>query len=92
MLFAEGIMEDNVGFGIPSLGVVYGDLSTLPLYVYKNTFEEDIQHSEKVALLLYEELIEYKKDGSVGLAPKSNFGSRLKSTLEKQGVLQRFLL
>ncbi|KAK9036910.1 hypothetical protein V6N11_021833 [Hibiscus sabdariffa] len=48
----EGIMEDNVGFGIPSLGVVYGDLSTLPLYVYKNTFEEDIQHSEKVALLL----------------------------------------
>ncbi|KAK8617843.1 hypothetical protein V6N13_080748 [Hibiscus sabdariffa] len=29
-----------------SLGVVYGDLSTSPLYVYKNTFEEDIQHSE----------------------------------------------
>ncbi|XP_078154247.1 potassium transporter 6-like [Carex rostrata] len=29
-----------------SLGVVYGDLATSPLYVYKNTFAEDIQHSE----------------------------------------------
>ncbi|CAK9161321.1 unnamed protein product [Ilex paraguariensis] len=29
-----------------SLGVVYGDLSTSPLYVYKSTFAEDIQHSE----------------------------------------------
>ncbi|WOL13604.1 hypothetical protein Cni_G22374 [Canna indica] len=29
-----------------SLGVVYGDLSTSPLYVYKNTFAEDIEHSE----------------------------------------------
>ncbi|GAA0168350.1 transporter [Lithospermum erythrorhizon] len=29
-----------------SLGVVYGDLSTSPLYVYKSTFEEDIEHSE----------------------------------------------
>lgn len=29
-----------------SLGVVYGDLSTSPLYVYKNTFAEDIRHSE----------------------------------------------
>ncbi|XVE92454.1 hypothetical protein REPUB_Repub01dG0098800 [Reevesia pubescens] len=29
-----------------SIGVVYGDLSTSPLYVYKSTFEEDIQHSE----------------------------------------------
>ncbi|KAM7268987.1 hypothetical protein ACFE04_024484 [Oxalis oulophora] len=28
-----------------SLGVVYGDLSTSPLYVYKSTFAEDIQHS-----------------------------------------------
>ncbi|KAL4354245.1 hypothetical protein GQ457_06G016820 [Hibiscus cannabinus] len=37
----EGIMEGSVGFG-----VVYGDLSTSPLYVYKNTFEEHIQHSE----------------------------------------------
>lgn len=29
-----------------SLGVVYGDLSTSPLYVYKSTFDEDITHSE----------------------------------------------
>ncbi|KAJ4839724.1 Potassium transporter 2 [Turnera subulata] len=29
-----------------SLGVVYGDLSTSPLYVYKSTFAEDIHHSE----------------------------------------------
>ncbi|CAL0298972.1 unnamed protein product [Lupinus luteus] len=29
-----------------SLGVVYGDLSTSPLFVYKSTFAEDIQHSD----------------------------------------------
>ncbi|CAI0455394.1 unnamed protein product [Linum tenue] len=29
-----------------SLGVVYGDLSTSPLYVYKSTFAEDIEHSD----------------------------------------------
>ncbi|KAG5233070.1 hypothetical protein OIU77_004509 [Salix suchowensis] len=29
-----------------SLGVVYGDLSTSPLYVYKSTFADDIQHSD----------------------------------------------
>ncbi|PQM36229.1 potassium transporter 2-like isoform X2 [Prunus yedoensis var. nudiflora] len=29
-----------------SLGVVYGDLSISPLYVYKSAFAEDIQHSE----------------------------------------------
>ncbi|CAL5048803.1 unnamed protein product [Urochloa decumbens] len=29
-----------------SLGVVYGDLSTSPLYVYKAAFAEDIQHTE----------------------------------------------
>ncbi|XP_065870575.1 potassium transporter 2 [Euphorbia lathyris] len=29
-----------------SLGVVYGDLSTSPLYVYKSTFAEDIHHSQ----------------------------------------------
>ncbi|KAK6928325.1 Potassium transporter [Dillenia turbinata] len=29
-----------------SLGVVYGDLSTSPLYVYRSTFAADIQHSE----------------------------------------------
>ncbi|XP_031248896.1 potassium transporter 6-like [Pistacia vera] len=129
-----------------SLGVVYGDLSTSPLYVFKSTFAEDIQHSETneeiygvlsfifwtltlVPLLKYvfivlraddngeggtfalysllcrharlnslpngqladEELSEYKKD-HVGLAPKSSFGTKLKSTLERYRVLQRFLL
>ncbi|KAF8043042.1 hypothetical protein BT93_A1399 [Corymbia citriodora subsp. variegata] len=29
-----------------SLGVVYGDLSISPLYVYESTFAEDIRHSE----------------------------------------------
>nr|CAB3455326.1 unnamed protein product [Digitaria exilis] len=29
-----------------SLGVVYGDLSISPLYVYKSTFAEDITHSD----------------------------------------------
>ncbi|KAH0887196.1 hypothetical protein HID58_063292 [Brassica napus] len=29
-----------------SLGVVYGDLSISPLYVFKSTFAEDIRHSE----------------------------------------------
>ncbi|TKY58626.1 Potassium transporter 6 [Spatholobus suberectus] len=29
-----------------SLGVVYGEISTSPLYVYRNTFAEDIGHSE----------------------------------------------
>ncbi|MFS8013191.1 putative potassium transporter [Helianthus anomalus] len=29
-----------------SLGVVYGDLSISPLFVYKSTFAEDIHHSE----------------------------------------------
>ncbi|KAA8529551.1 hypothetical protein F0562_033650 [Nyssa sinensis] len=29
-----------------SLGVVYGDLSTSPLYVYQSTFAEDIERSE----------------------------------------------
>lgn len=29
-----------------SLGVVYGDLSTSPLYVYKSTFADDITHTQ----------------------------------------------
>src|SRR4051812_1183115 len=29
-----------------SLGVVYGDLSISPLYVYKSTFADDITHTE----------------------------------------------
>ncbi|KAF9677550.1 hypothetical protein SADUNF_Sadunf08G0119300 [Salix dunnii] len=131
-----------------SLGVVYGDLSTSPLYVYKSTFADDIQHSETneeiygvlsfvfwtltlIPLLKYvsivlkaddngeggtfalysllcrharvsslpncqvadEELDEYKKDAAATcLTPKTTFGPRLKSTLEKHRVLQRFLL
>lgn len=131
-----------------SLGVVYGDLSTSPLYVYKSTFDEDIEHSETneeiygvlsfvfwtltlVPLLKYvfivlraddngeggtfalysllcryarvsslpncqladEELSSYKKESSVPDPNDPNkFGSRLKSTLEKYKVLQRFLL
>ncbi|GAB4839825.1 Potassium transporter 6 [Ancistrocladus abbreviatus] len=129
-----------------SLGVVYGDLSTSPLYVYKSAFAEDIQHSESneeiygvlsfvfwtltlIPLLKYvfivlkaddngeggtfalysllcrharvnslpncqladEELSEYKKDAITNPTP-SSFGSRLKSTLEKHRVLQKFLL
>lgn len=35
-----------IALAYQSLGVVYGDLSTSPLYVYKSTFAEDIQHSE----------------------------------------------
>ncbi|KAL2543156.1 Potassium transporter 6 [Abeliophyllum distichum] len=128
-----------------SLGVVYGDLSTSPLYVYKSTFAEDIEHSETneeifgvlsfifwtltlVPLLKYvfivlkaddngeggtfalysllcrharvnslpssqvadEDLSMYKKD-IISPAP-STFSARLKSTLEKHRVLQKFLL
>ncbi|CAH1434046.1 unnamed protein product [Lactuca virosa] len=128
-----------------SLGVVYGDLSTSPLYVFKSTFAEDIKHSETneeifgalsfifwtltlVPLLKYvfivlkaddngeggtfalysllcrharvsslpncqladEELSNYKKE--IPNLALSSFGSRLKSTLEKHGVLQKFLL
>ncbi|KAL3631041.1 Potassium transporter 6 [Castilleja foliolosa] len=128
-----------------SLGVVYGDLSTSPLYVFKNTFAEDIIHSETneeifgvlsfvfwtltlVPLLKYvfivlraddngeggtfalytllcrhakvnllpsfqsadEDLSAYKKDI---ISPEpSTFGARLKLSLEKYRVLQRFLL
>ncbi|KAK0574383.1 hypothetical protein LWI29_022781 [Acer saccharum] len=129
-----------------SLGVVYGDLSTSPLYVFKSTFAEDIQHSKTneeiygvlsfifwtltlVPLFKYvfivlraddngeggtfalysllcrharvnslpncqladEQLSDYKKD-NIGFAPKNGFGSKLKSTLERYGVLQRILL
>ncbi|XP_073020025.1 potassium transporter 6-like [Primulina eburnea] len=128
-----------------SLGVVYGDLSISPLYVYKNTFAEDIEHSETneeifgvlsfvfwtltlIPLLKYvfvvlraddngeggtfalysllcrhanvnplpsfqsadEDLCSYKKD--ISCPSPSTFGARLKSSLEKRRVLQRFLL
>ncbi|KAF2316139.1 hypothetical protein GH714_041430 [Hevea brasiliensis] len=52
----HGVIHDNpikrdswktvLTLAYQSLGVVYGDLSTSPLYVYKSTFAEDIQHSE----------------------------------------------
>ncbi|KAF5726756.1 potassium transporter 6-like [Tripterygium wilfordii] len=129
-----------------SLGVVYGDLSTSPLYVYKNTFADDIIHSETneeiygvlscvfwtltlVPLLKYvfivlraddngeggtfalysllcrharvnslpscqiadEELYEFKKD-RISPDPKSNYSSKLKSSLERHKVLQKILL
>nr|GMD13378.1 potassium transporter 6-like isoform X1 [Ipomoea batatas] len=128
-----------------SLGVVYGDLSTSPLYVYKSTFAEDIEHSRSndeiygvlsfvfwtltlVPLLKYvfivlkaddngeggtfalysllcrhakvnslpscqladEELSSFKKD-IINPAP-ATLGGRLKSSLERYRVLQRFLL
>lgn len=128
-----------------SLGVVYGDLSTSPLYVYKSTFAEDIHHSESneeifgvlsfvfwtltlIPLLKYvfivlraddngeggtfalysllcrharvstlpngqvadEDLYEYKKDGIA--SPNRGLGFSLRSTLEKNKVLQRILL
>lgn len=126
---------------------MYGDLSTSPLYVYKSTFAEDIQHSETneeifgvlsfvfwtltlVPLLKYvfivlkaddngeggtfalysllcrharvnplpscqladEDLSEYKKDAMRMSPTGTSFSSRLKSTLERHKVLQRFLL
>ncbi|XP_009804338.1 potassium transporter 6-like [Nicotiana sylvestris] len=128
-----------------SLGVVYGDLSTSPLYVYKSTFDEDIMHTETneeiygvlsfvfwtltlVPLLKYvfivlkaddngeggtfalysllcrhaklnplpsfqladEELSNYKKD--IDTHAPTTFGAKVKSTLERYRVLQRFLL
>ncbi|KAF8102240.1 hypothetical protein N665_0199s0015 [Sinapis alba] len=133
-----------------SLGVVYGDLSISPLYVFKSTFAEDIQHSDSneeifgvlsfifwtitlVPLFKYvfivlraddngeggtfalysllcrharvnslpscqladEQLIEYKTESSssaLEMMTQSGFAARLKSTLEKQRVLQKVLL
>jgi len=42
----DGSWKTVLTLAYQSLGVVYGDLSTSPLYVYKSTFDEDIQHSE----------------------------------------------
>ena len=42
----DGSWKTVLTLAYQSLGVVYGDLSTSPLYVYKSTFAEDIQHSE----------------------------------------------
>lgn len=46
MLLQKDSWKTVLTLAYQSLGVVYGDLSTSPLYVYKSTFAEDIQHSE----------------------------------------------
>ncbi|KAK7339432.1 hypothetical protein VNO77_20097 [Canavalia gladiata] len=50
VIYKNSIKEESwktvLTLAYQSLGVVYGDLSTSPLYVYKSTFAEDIQHSE----------------------------------------------
>lgn len=50
MIYKNSIKDESwktvLTLAYQSLGVVYGDLSTSPLYVYKSTFAEDIQHSE----------------------------------------------
>ncbi|KAB2088263.1 hypothetical protein ES319_A04G163800v1 [Gossypium barbadense] len=81
-----------------SLGVVYvlkaddnGEGGTFALYslLCRHARVNSLPNCQ----LADEELSEYKKDGGVnGLSPKSNLGSRLKSSLEKHRVLQRFLL
>ncbi|XP_073269670.1 potassium transporter 6-like isoform X2 [Primulina huaijiensis] len=128
-----------------SLGVVYGDLSTSPLYVYQTAFAGDIAHSESndeifgalsfifwtltlIPLLKYAFIVLRADDDGEGgtfalysllcrhakmnslpsyqladenlwahmksITPptSSTFGARLKSSLEKNRVLQRFLL
>lgn len=49
-LYHNGVKKQSwttvLSLAYQSLGVVYGDLSTSPLYVYKSTFAEDIEHSE----------------------------------------------
>jgi KUP system potassium uptake protein len=42
----RGSWKTTLLLAYQSLGVVYGDLSISPLYVYRSTFAEDIQHSE----------------------------------------------
>lgn len=48
--FGNGVKKESwrtvMILAYQSLGVVYGDLSTSPLYVFKNAFADDIQHSE----------------------------------------------
>lgn len=46
MLFQKESWKTTLLLAYQSLGVVYGDLSISPLYVYKSTFAEDIHHSE----------------------------------------------
>lgn len=44
--FQKNTWKNTLLLAYQSLGVVYGDLSISPLYVYKSAFAEDIQHSE----------------------------------------------
>src|ERR1044072_1332448 len=37
-------LSGNLLLAYQSFGVIYGDLSTSPLYVYKNTFKGKLQH------------------------------------------------
>lgn len=46
MAFQKDSWKKLLLLAYQSLGVVYGDLSISPLYVYKSTFAEDIHHSE----------------------------------------------
>lgn len=50
MIYKNPVKDDSwkhvLVLAYQSLGVVYGDLSTSPLYVYKSTFAEDIEHSD----------------------------------------------
>ncbi|KAL0296977.1 UNVERIFIED_CONTAM: Potassium transporter 6 [Sesamum radiatum] len=91
-----------------SLGVVYGDLGISPLYVYKNTFDEDIAHSESndeiygVLSLVFWTLtlvpLELADEDlsaykkDITSPEPSTFGARLKSSLERYRVLQKSLL
>ncbi|XP_019192224.1 PREDICTED: potassium transporter 2-like isoform X2 [Ipomoea nil] len=43
---AKGSWKTTLILAYQSLGVVYGDLSISPIYVYKSTFAADIHHSE----------------------------------------------
>lgn len=46
LLFQKDSWKTVLTLAYQSLGVVYGDLSTSPLYVYRSTFAEDIHLSE----------------------------------------------
>ncbi|KAI7733817.1 hypothetical protein M8C21_008936 [Ambrosia artemisiifolia] len=46
MLLQKESWKTVMTLAYQSLGVVYGELSTSPLYVYKSAFAEDIHHSE----------------------------------------------
>ncbi|KAI7738493.1 hypothetical protein M8C21_016455 [Ambrosia artemisiifolia] len=44
--FSQDTWRTTLVLAYQSLGVVYGDLSISPIYVYKSTFAADIHHSE----------------------------------------------